>query len=97
MSDAISQTTATQRIYIAGPMRGIPKYNFPLFDEAEKLLRQDGWEVSNPAAMDRKLGFVENREYSEDELKWLVAKVFLPRDIEALVECDAIALLPSWG
>lgn len=40
------------RIYIAGPMRGYPAYNFPAFYAAEKYLFERGWECGNPARMD---------------------------------------------
>lgn len=34
--------------YIAGPMSGIPQFNFPSFDFAAKYLRQIGWEITSP-------------------------------------------------
>ena len=40
-------------LYVAGPMRGIPKFNFPLFDEVAEALRHKGHTVINPADMDR--------------------------------------------
>lgn len=41
------------RIYVAGPMRGYPAFNFPEFDAATDLLRSQGHEVFNPAERDR--------------------------------------------
>jgi hypothetical protein len=40
-------------IYIAGPMSGIEKFNFPAFDAARNLLTAHGWLVISPADMDR--------------------------------------------
>lgn len=37
------------RIYIAGPMTGLPEFNKPAFMVAEKYLGQEGFEVINPA------------------------------------------------
>lgn len=37
------------RVYIAGPMTGLPEYNFPAFHAAAKAWRDAGWEVLNPA------------------------------------------------
>lgn len=45
-----------KKIYIAGPMRGHELYNFPAFDAAEARLRRLGYDVVNPAALDRARG-----------------------------------------
>lgn len=37
------------RCYIAGPMTGLPDYNFPAFHAAAAKLRAFGMEVENPA------------------------------------------------
>lgn len=45
------------KLYLAGPMTGIPEYNFPAFDMAAIRLRVYGHEVFNPAENDRSKGF----------------------------------------
>lgn len=40
------------RVYIAGPMTGIPRFNIPAFDEAARDLRARGYTVFSPAELD---------------------------------------------
>lgn len=86
-------TQRKPRIYIAGPMQGKPLYNFPLFDEVSASLKRDGYEPVNPAELDRQAGFdpangdVVTPEFLEQARK---------RDLEALLTCDGILLLPGW-
>lgn len=86
-------TQRKPRIYIAGPMQGKPLYNFPLFDAAAKQFSKFGYDVINPAELDRQAGFdpangdVVTPEFLEQARK---------RDLEALLTCDGIAMLPGW-
>lgn len=80
------------RVYVAGPMRGYPQYNFPAFDAAADSLARDGHDVVNPAQMDRDVGFdPQSTEVSDSFLRDA-----LQRDLSAICECDAIAMLPGW-
>lgn len=40
------------RTYLAGPMSGLPAFNFPLFHYAAKVLRAAGMEIISPAETD---------------------------------------------
>ena len=40
------------KVYIAGPMSGIPEWNFPAFYQVEEALLALGLETVNPAALD---------------------------------------------
>ena len=83
-----------QVAYIAGPMRGFPKFNFDQFDAAALRLRDLGYDVISPAQMDRDVGF-------DPEFKGELSKDFLDaamrRDIEAIIErADCMVMLPGW-
>ena len=39
----------TQRIFLSGPMSGLPEFNLPTFHAAADLLRTHGHHVENPA------------------------------------------------
>lgn len=87
-------------IYIAGPMRGIDKYNFPAFDAATEQLYNQGWEPVNPADLDRAMGY--DPEDAPPGFDWstmpaeISMKTVVKKDIEALLECDAIFMLNGW-
>ena len=78
------------KIYIAGPMSGYPGLNWGAFDRKEKELTDAGFDVVNPAKMDRELGVNPHKlgEYDYEEAA--------RRDIDALFECDAIYLMAGF-
>ena len=88
------------KIYIAGGMRTYVKYNFPAFDEADEMLTKLGYEVVNPAQLDRDNGFdpetlPENHDW-DNEPDGMDVKEVVKRDLLALMDCDAIYLLKGW-
>lgn len=72
-----------KRIYIAGPMTGLPDFNYPAFNTAAERLRALGFEVENPA---------ENPEPHCGS--WLG---YMRMAIRQLSQCDGVALLPGWN
>lgn len=79
------------KTYVAGPMRGIPLFNFPAFDAARDRLIAVGHVVISPADIDRQHGFdgTSGGVPSPREC--------IKRDVVAIAEeCDTIALLPGW-
>ena len=85
-----------KKIYIAGPMTGIPQYNFPAFLEAEEVLKSRGWQVLSPARMDIERGF----NPIEDPTAVFNDDMLMPAirmDIAAILESDAIAMLDNWS
>lgn len=69
--------------YIAGPMTGLPDFNFPAFDAVAAELRARGTEVVNPA---------DNGAEGTDK-PWTH---YMRLGLLGLLECDAIVLLPGW-
>jgi hypothetical protein len=73
---------STPRIYLCGPMTGLPDYNYPAFNAEAARLRGLGYTVENPA---------EN-EHPADQT-W---PGYMRVAIAQMMTCDAIALLPGW-
>ena len=69
-----------KRVYLSGPMSGIPDHNFPAFHEWAARLRAEGFEVVSPAEI-------------EEAGSW---EMCLRKDMRELPTCDAIALMPGW-
>lgn len=84
------------KIYIAGPMSGVEDFNFPLFFETEKALKELGYEVINPAHNDG-----ENLEEAlasagtpdKPNNSW---GYYMRRDLPNVLSVDALCVLPNW-
>lgn len=70
------------RVYIAGPMTGLPEFNYPAFNAAAQRLRALGYQVENPA---------ENPVPSCSS--W---KGYMRLGLTQLLQCDVVAMLPNW-
>lgn len=90
-------------IYIAGPMRGYPNWNYDTFHYFSKELKKIGWNVINPAEMDKNL----QKQYkninphnfspdTNDNDQEFLRKAL--KDDMAIIcdECTAIYLLKGW-
>jgi len=91
-----------KRIYIAGPMSGIYLFNFPAFDEArDRINRWPDRVAVSPADIDREYGFDPVSLPSDYDWNLLPESAgtrdeILRRDINALLTCDSIFMLPGW-
>lgn len=69
------------RIYVAGPMTGVPDMNYPLFNDVAAKLREQGHDVFNPA----------------EELPDLSYREAMAKDMEFISNhATAICMLPGW-
>jgi len=92
------------KIYIAGPMRGIPEFNFPAFHAAAAKLRAEGHDVFSPAERDNQRHGTDiskgNAHGDEDiaaELHGFNLREALADDMAFIcLHADAIAMLPGW-
>lgn len=77
--------------YLAGPMRGIPEYNFPAFYAAAAALRERGFEVWSPAEHD-----VHQDGFDPTKDKAQPMRYYMKRDLPAVLGADFVAVLPGW-
>lgn len=90
--------------YLAGPMSGIPQFNFPAFYAASDVLRSAGLNIISPAEMDSP-EVVEAVMASPDgkhDGKTVVADKtwgdFLARDVKLVAdEVDGVIVMEGWA
>ncbi len=93
------------KVYLAGPMTGIPNFNFPAFHAAAAKLRAEGHEVFSPAEKD-----IERHGVDISKSNWagdveMAARVHGFSKRQALADdtqwiclhADAVAVLPGWS
>lgn len=68
--------------YIAGPMSGLPEFNYPAFNVVAMMLRAAGVEVRNPA---------EHNHGTDKPYDF-----YLRHGLRMLLECDEIIMLRGW-
>lgn len=90
------------RYYLAGPMTGIPQFNFPLFHKAAAELRANGYDIVSPAELDSPAvakaamastdgalgsGVIAGETWGE----------ILARDVQVVADkVDGVVFLPNW-
>ena len=91
------------KYYLAGPMQGIPQFNFPAFFEAAAALRDMGFTIVSPAEIDNADdhgaalqspdGDPNNRAHMNNKT-W---GDFLARDVKIVAdEVDGLVMMPNW-
>lgn len=89
------------KFYLAGPMTGIPQFNFPTFDAAAADLRSRGYDIVSPAELDdpktRELSLASPDGKPEEKLNGQTWADFLARDVKLIGDqVTGIILLPGW-
>ena len=84
-------------VYIAGPMRDRPEFNFPAFFDAAWRLESQGYTVYNPAQHDIECNVnVIGLTGLAAELTNFDIRKAMKWDCAAICECDAIYMLHGW-
>ena len=91
----------TRRVYIAGPMTGIPEYNAPAFRRARARWESAAWLVTTPLDTNslvwlrrhaRPFDPARDRcDYGDPALGEMWAE-----NVKAITRADAVAFLPGW-
>jgi hypothetical protein len=76
----------SRHIYIAGPMTGLPEFNYPAFEDAEWQLMRAGFRPASP----HRVNELHGGEPGERTWQW-----YMRRTIRMLSDCDGVALLPG--
>ena len=71
-----------KKVFISGPMTGLPNNNVDAFYDAELILKEAGFSVFNPAIFRVLEGFTESE--------------IMDIDLEALKHCNYIYQLDGW-
>lgn len=75
-------TAGAKRVYISGPMTGLPDFNYPAFHAAAAELRGAGLHVENPA-----------ESKAPDCNSWIG---YMRLAVAQLATCDYVVTLPGW-
>ncbi len=76
-------TQGMNKLYLSGPMTGIPNYNHELFDRVAAEFRHVGFDVCSPAEFFDGDITRERHEYMREAFKYLL-------------EADTVVILPGW-
>lgn len=88
------------KLYLAGAMTGIPRFNFPAFESWMAQLELEGFDVLSPHLADpehvQEIAWNSTNgdpaEMPEDDGPIKTAL----RNVEGLAQCDGVALIDGW-
>ena len=86
----------THRIYLSGPISGLPDKNKPAFDAEEALLRADFFDIFNPqsiAAPSEETLAEWAHDYDPKGRLW---QYYMKICVAEIPHCDSMRMLPHW-
>jgi Domain of unknown function (DUF4406) len=88
------------KVYLAGPMRGIPNFNREAFRFWAEKLRAEGHEVFSPAEASEKIygaALYQNNPDGDEVRAGVNGRVVFEQDMLWICRhADAVALMPGW-
>lgn len=90
------------KYYLAGPMSGIPQFNYPQFFSVAQSLRAAGYDIISPAEQDTPEKLAEILASTDGDLSKVEAITgtwgdFLSHDVKLVAdEVQGLFLLPGW-
>lgn len=78
---------ASVRVYISGPMTGLPEFNYPAFKQVTEHLRKLNWTDLHVECPTEIIAHPDNGDSYEDCLREALWK---------LLRCNVIVTLPGW-
>jgi hypothetical protein len=83
------------RVYIAGPMKGIPDLNYPKFMKMTAAGRGCHWDIQNPAGLGSKRGVLDE-DFSLASRHPQVQGMVIISGLSLLATCSTMVLLDGW-
>lgn len=77
---------STPTLYVAGPMSGLPDYNYPAFVKAGAALLRAGYDVLNPVDS-------EDDPARPEPTPW---EWYMRKALDMVLRADGVAVLPGW-
>lgn len=76
------------KYYLAGPMTGIEKFNFPMFERVAVYLREVGLSVASPHEIDH--------GETDETCGKLPYQQYVKASLTMMMDCDSVIVLPGW-
>lgn len=96
------------KLYVAGPMTGLPDLNYPKFLEAEEKLHKAGFSTVSPHRIDQLIPIPCGHAVYRGEIRYAdpvegcedcasrTWKWYMRQALRMLLDCDGVALLPGY-